>query len=107
MKRVKVLFKINNQVVVEESGDLSLTDIEKVKWVVVEECEANYDDVDVEIIHLPLELGDLDVGSTGMYNYKDSYFNIKVGIKLTIEYGSDEFLDAMKTNTIEDYLIFV
>ena len=107
MKRVKVLFKINNQVVVEESGDISLTDIEKFKWVIVEECEANYDDIDVEIIKLPLELGDIDVGSTGMYNYKDSYFNIKTGVKLTLVEGSNEHLEAISNGTIEDYLIFV
>ena len=107
MKRVKVLFKINNQVVVEESGDLTISDIERFKWIVVEECEANYDDIDVEIIDLGIELGDIDVGSTGMYNYKDSYFNIKVGIKLSIKYGSDEFLDAMNNNTIEEYLTFI
>jgi len=107
MKRVKVLFKIKNEVVVEESGDLTLTDIEKFKWVVVEECEANYDDIDVEIIELPLELGDIDVGSTGMYNYKDSYFNIKVGVKFTLIEGSNEHLEAISNGTIEDYLIFV
>ena len=107
MKRIKVLFKINNQVVVTEESDLTFEEINRMKNIICEECEANYDDIDVEIIDLGIELGEIDVGSTGMYNYKDSYFNMKVGVKLSIEYGSDEFLDAMNTNRIEDYLIFV
>jgi hypothetical protein len=107
MKRVKVLFRVNDEVVVEESGDITLEQIERLKWVIVSEIETDYDTIDVEIIDLGIELGELDVGNTGMYNYKDTYFDVKVGVKLTIDYGSDEFLDAMNNNKIEDYLIFV
>lgn len=107
MKRVKVLFRIDGQQVIEESGDISLEQIEKLKWVIASECETNYDNIDVEIIQLPLDLGDIDVGNTGMYNYKDSYFEVKTGVKLSIEIGSDVYLDAINKGILEEYLIFI
>ena len=107
MKRVKVLFRVDGQQVIEESGDITLEQIEKLKWVIVSECETDYDNIDVEIINLPLDLGDLDVGSTGMYCYKDVFFKHKIGIKLSIDEGSDLYLDAINNGTLEDYLLFV
>jgi len=107
MKRVKILFKVNGDVVVEEDKNLSLTDIEKMKWVIVEEIETDYDNIDVEIMHLDLDLSDIDVGCTGMYNHKDTWFETKCGVKLDIDVGSDEYLDAMKNGTLENHLIFI
>ena len=107
MKRVKVLFKIEGVTVVEESGDITEEQIEKLKWVIVSECEVFYDMIETETIHLPIEFGDIDVGSTGMYNYADCYFNIKTGVTLSIDEGSDIYLDAMNKGMLEDFLVFI
>lgn len=105
MKRIKVLFKINHEVVVEETGNLSTSDIEKFKWLVVQECEVFYDDIETEI--LDADLSDIDISNEGMYNYNDTFFNIISGVKLPFEIGSDAYLDAMSNGTLEENLSFV
>jgi hypothetical protein len=107
MKRVKVLFKINNEVVVEETGEYNTTEIEKFKWNVVQECEVFYDDIETEIIELDEDLSEFDISTEGMQSYKDTEFVIKIGVSLPFEIGSDAYLDAMNEGTLEDNLIFI
>lgn len=107
MKRVKILFKVNNEIVVEEDKDLSITDIEKMKWVIVEEIETDYDNIEVEVITFNTDLSDIDVGCTGMYDFKDTFFETKCGVKLDVDVGSDEYLDALNKGTLENYLTFI
>ncbi len=102
--RKKILFKINGVVVVEDTRDLLLDEIEKMKWVVAEECECMYDDVDVETetFNTEHELSEYDVSTEGLFNWKDPYFKLVTGVKLV---GSmDDLLDCIGKKYRDNYL---
>lgn len=104
-ERKKILFKINGVTVVTETRDLSDTDIEKMKWIVVEECEALYDEIKVEYESVAphKDLSEYDVTDMGIIDYKDCYFKVITGI--TFKGDTDDFLDAINNN-LEKYLVF-
>jgi len=104
--RKKVLFKVNNEVVVEESGEIELTEIERMKLVISQELDCTYDDVEVEYINLPLDISEIDVDSQGLFDWREPYPKIITGVKLTLIEGSDEYLDALSNGSLETFLIF-
>jgi hypothetical protein len=105
--RKKVLFKINNEVVLEESTDIFLNEIDELKWQIAVECEVSIDDIDVEIIEFPIGYSeDVDVGVKGMVFWKDLFHKPIVGVSCLLEEGTDEYLDAINNGTIENYLVF-
>lgn len=103
-ERKKILFKVKGEVVVEDTRDLLLDDIEKMKWVVAEECECMYDDVDVEVetIKASQDLSEYDVSEDGLYNWKDPYFNIITGVTLVGD--MDDLLDCIGKKYRDKYL---
>src|ERR1700746_518092 len=99
MKTRKItLFKVNGEVVIEENNDLTISDIEKMKWIIVSEIDCSYDEIDIECLDMQLELSQIDVTTDGLLDWKDAYFTPIIGVKLNIEIGSDLYLDAMLTN---------
>jgi hypothetical protein len=105
--RVKILFKINNEVVVEESTDLFLNQIDEMKWIIASECECSYDDIEVERIELPIDISDeVDVSVDGMHFWKALDLMPIQGVYATLEEGSDEYLDAILDGSIEKHLNF-
>jgi hypothetical protein len=106
--RRKLLFKINNEVVIEESNEMDALKIEEMKWVIVQECECAYDDIEVEFINLPQDISDIDVTSGGsMFNWRDVEFKDLTGVICSLEIGSDKYFDALANGTIEDYMKIV
>jgi len=103
--RTKILFKINNEVVVEENGELYLNQIDEMIWVISSELECSYDDIEVEVIELDRELSDFDVTYNGLINWKDTTGKILTGIELLLELGSDKHLETLSDGTLEDYLL--
>jgi hypothetical protein len=104
----KVLFKVNNEVVLEEDGDLYLNQIDIIKWKIVEECECGFDDIEVDILDNVLDLSDdIDVSDNGLIYWKAYYPQPIQGIDCDLVEGSDEFLDAMNSGTILDHIYFV
>ena len=105
--RVKILFKINNEVVVEESTDLFLNQIDEMKWIIASECECAFDDIEVERVELPIEISDdVDVSVMGMHFWKSLDLMPIQGVYATLEEGSDEYLDAILDGSIEKHLNF-
>lgn len=107
--RKKLLFKINNEIVVEESGDLYLNQIDEMKWIIASECECNYDDIDVELVESKQEISEeIDVTTGGMIFWKSLEHRIIVGIKLNSDLveGSDAYLDAILDGSLLDNLDF-
>lgn len=102
--RKTLLFKIKNEVVLEADGDLTLNQIDEVKWSVALECEANIFDIDVELVEYAPDISDFDVTNTGMYNFKDSAFKIMTGVSLPFEIGSDAYLDAINDGSLINLL---
>jgi hypothetical protein len=107
--RKKLLFKINNEVVIEETMELYLDQIDKLKRIIAEECGCCIDDIDVEVIveHSKQELSNLDVNEHGMFFWNESDAVILGGIGCEIEFGSDEYLDAISDGTILDKIYFM
>lgn len=102
--RKVLLFKINNEVVLESDGDLHLDKIDELKWQLCLECEVSLFDIDVEMVEYPINTSDFDVSSLGMYNFKDPYFKHITGVKLPFELGSDSYLDALSDGSLIDLL---
>lgn len=107
MARIKILFKINGEVVVEEPHDMELKAIEKMKFFIAEECECSYHDIEVEKETTYHDLSDeVDVTEHGMMFFNNLYQGIITGVECCLEDGSDRYLDAMNDGSIIDYLNF-
>ena len=104
--RTRTLFTINNEVVIEEPRELTEVDIEKMKWVIAEECSCEFDDIDYFVETSDDELSDIDVTHNGLMDWKDCQGSILKGVKCTIVIGSDAYLDAINDGTIINYLEF-
>jgi hypothetical protein len=102
-KRVILLFKINGQVVVEENRDLFPNQIDEMRWVIVHECECDYDLIDVERIELNGDYSDYDVTAQGLINWKDPQFKTITGVKCDVT--SDFLLDRIIADIADTVLI--
>ena len=106
-QRKKVLFKVNNEVVVEDSTDLKLNQIDELKWVIALECGCGYDDIEVEVLEESLDLSDeVDLTVDGLVFWKSLYITPIQGVVCLLEEGSDEYLDAINNGTLENHLLF-
>lgn len=102
----KVFFYVNNEIVLEERSDMLVDSIEKMKFIIAEECSCQYDDVEVKFEDLPHDLSEIDVAGFGLFDWTEPYPKTITGIKLNLVIGSDEYLDALSSNTLEKYLVF-
>lgn len=103
-ERKRILFKKDGEVVMEETRDLFLNQIDGLKWMLAEELECCYDDIDVEveITHSKQELSEYDVTSTGIVNWKDPEFKEITGVKVIGDI--DELLDSISKKYFDQYL---
>jgi hypothetical protein len=105
--RRKILFKVDNAVMVEELRDLSIEEIERLKVLVAQECECNPEDVEVDTIEAEVEMSeDVDATDIGFVFWRSLSFEPIVGVRSTLIEGSDEYLDAVNNGTLENYLEF-
>ena len=104
--RKKILFKVNNQIVLEEHRDLFLNQIDEMKWFVASECSCHYDEVEVESVDNNMELSELDIDNQGLFDWKSLDCIYISGVKLSLVEGSDAHLEAISNGTIENFLIF-
>jgi len=105
--RKTILFKLHGDIVVTENKDLYLNQIDEIKCIISNEFECKLDEIDVEFSDNKQELSEIDVTDKGMIYYKDTQTIILNKVVLTIEEGSDEYLDALNNNTLTDYLFFL
>jgi hypothetical protein len=105
--RTKLLFKINNEVILEESTDLYLNQIDELKWGIALECECSVDDIEVERVELAEEVSEeVDVTVDGMVFWKSLYMQPIQGVECSLVLGSDEYLDAINNGTLINHLNF-
>ena len=104
--RKKTIFTINGKVIIEQSNDLYVDEIDAWKRVISEECACKVDDIDVEIKIGGQQLSDMDVNDHGLYDWTtyDKYFK---GLSMDFEIGSDEYLDAISNGTLLDKIKFI
>jgi hypothetical protein len=94
----EVLFKIQGDIVLIESGDIDLAEVDHIKHMISEECEVDFDDVEVVFIKGNDYISDFEVNSKGkLVNYID---NIEVN-KVTFGGEIDDFLDIFTKKTSE------
>lgn len=106
-KRQIILFKVNGEVVVEEKKQLTPAEVEKMKWVVAEELDVAIFEVDVDYLDIDKETSQIDVTANGLLDWRDTYFKIITGVKLSVEMGSDVYLDAVANGTVDELIEFV
>ena len=101
--RIKYLFKINGEVVVEENRDLFLNQVDEMKWIIVHECECDYDLIDVERVEMQGDYSDFDITPQGLVNWKDPQFKVITGVKCDVT--EDFLLDRIIDKIAETVLI--
>jgi hypothetical protein len=105
--RRKLLFKINNEVITEESEDLFFNQIDEIKWILAQEFECSFDEVEVEVLEYPIEFSeDIDVAEEGLIFWKSLHHKPVIGVFCEYDEGSNEYLDAMINGTLEENLHF-
>lgn len=103
----KILFKIKEEVIIEETRDLFPNQIDELKWVIADECQVTYDEVCVEFEDTEIIYSDnIDVSTEGLIFSDALYHNPIDGVMCQMVEGSDEFLDAILDGTIEKHLNF-
>ncbi len=105
--QIITLFKINEEVIIEEKRVLYANQIDEMKWIIAEECSCSYDDIDVEFVEHERELAEqVDISVIGLIFFDALYLEPIQGVECQLEEGSDEYLDAILDGTIERYLNF-
>lgn len=104
--RKKILFKVNNEVVVEEKDDLFLNQVDEIKWAVALEFRVALDEVEVEMIDELDSSDEIDVTPLGMVFWKALYPDPIKGVSCDLVENSDEYFDAINDGTIIDHLTF-
>lgn len=105
--RKKILFKVKDQIVMEDNRDLYPNQIDELKWFVANECSCHYEDVDTEIVENTRELSEMDVDKFGMFDWKSMDCTYITGLALSLVEGSNEHLEAINNGSLETFLIFV
>lgn len=106
--RKVLLFKVDNEIVLEERCNLYLNQIDELKWAIALELGCTYDEVEVNAEDVPIEMSEeIDVSSIGMIFWKDTYFTPIIGTVCDLKEGSDEWLDAKANGTLINYIKFI
>jgi hypothetical protein len=106
MKKI-ILFKIGSEVVLESHTELTLDEIDTIKWEIVTECECEFDDIDIDFEEYETNFSDIDVSINGLICWTDCYLLPYEGLTLPFEEGSNEHLDAIKKGNLIDFIKFV
>ena len=103
MKLIK--FILNDTIISSDERDLNIPQIEAIKNVLAirYKCDVN----DIDVIFEEKDVSEYDIGVDGMFMWKDLCPKYIKGVGLSIKEGSDQYLDSILNNTLEDYLIFV
>ena len=105
--RKKIVFKIENVVIVEETKDLTIDEINNLKNIIAQECECTPDEVEVDTIEAEVEMStEIDCTSNGLVYWKSLDHKPIKGVSCLLTEGSDKYLDAINDGTIEEFLVF-
>ncbi len=88
--RSETLFKIGNDIVLIEEGNLDLEVVETIKFMISEECYVDFDEIEVEFIKGDANLSDFEVNSKGKLIDYNTGKEVK---KVTFGGEIDDFLD--------------
>lgn len=107
MERDRLVFKVDDEIIIEESTDLTLEQIDKLKVYISKEVGCFVDEIEVvfEKCIIQQELSNVDCTSYGLIFF-DEYPDEIRGVGLNLILGSDEHLEAITNGTLEKYLFF-
>lgn len=105
-QRTKLEFKVGNSVIFKTPRNITLENIENIKKALALSCKCDVDDIETIYKTPTIETSDYDVSKNGIQYWKTPFLDSFEGIRMTIELGSDEHLDAIKNGTLENILKF-
>ena len=88
--RSETLFKIGNEIVLIEEGNLELEVVETIKFMISDDCEVDFDDIEVVFIKGDRNLSDFEVNFKGVLM---NYYTEKEVEKVVFGGEIDDFLD--------------
>jgi hypothetical protein len=94
--RSETIFRIDNEVVLIEDGKLEIEVLETIKFMLSEECEVDFNDIEVEFVKGDDDLSDLEVNFEGKLIHYLTYKEIN---KVEFEGDLDDFLNFFNKNT--------
>ncbi len=96
--RSEILFKVGNEIVLIEEGNLDLEVIETIKFMISDDYEIGFDDVEVVFVKGNANLSDFEVNFSG----KLVDYNTKKEVeKVTFGGDIDDFLDIFSKKVKE------
>ena len=100
-----LVLKIRNQIIQRLSEDITLEEIDILRWQMASIRGVDVSDVyiDIEKASDDLDLSDYDVDNKGDIFKWDNIIDTIDGVKCTA-ISSDELLDAINSGNVEDYL---
>lgn len=106
----KTIFKHNDVIVMRtQYGNFDTEKIMTMKIIIAEELNCEVDEIEVIYPTVPTikqDLSEIDVTMEGLFDWKDVNCNYITGVELSLKEGSDEYLDAVSSGTLENFLIF-
>lgn len=96
--RSETLFKIGGEIVLIEEGDLDLEVVETIKFMISEDCEVEFDEIEVVFIKGDINLSDFEVTKEGKLI---DYFTEKEVVKVSFGGEIDDFLDIFSKKVEE------
>lgn len=104
--RSETLFKIGNEIVLIEEGNLDLEVVETIKFMISEDCEVEFDEIEVVFIKGDANLSDFEV------DFKGKLIDFNTGKeveKVTFGGDIDDFLDifSKKVGEIDTNKLFL
>lgn len=104
MRKILV-YKLNGEIIAEQSINTHLDEINKFKYVIAEELDCKMSDIEVSTEILDKEYSNIDVTPEGLIIF-DENCKIITGLKCLVNTGSDSYLDALVDGTILQLIIF-
>jgi len=106
MERDKIIFKVDNEIIIEENIDLTIEQVNNIKIYICKEIGCFIDEIEVVFEKCTnKDLSLIDITPYGMVFYDEFPASI-LGVTLDLVLGSDEHLDAISNGTLENYLNF-
>ena len=102
----KIIFKYNDMTILKINKDLKLIEIQAYKRALSKAYDCKVVDIEVMFKQDAKIVSEIDLTKEGMVYWKGFYPKIILGVKSSLIEGSDDYLDAINNNTLEDFLLF-
>jgi len=102
----KIIFKFNDMTILKIDKDLKLIEIQAYKRALSKAYDCKVVDIEVIFKQDTKIVSDIDLTKEGMVFWKGFHPKVITGVKSSLIEGSDDYLDAMNNNTLENFLLF-